>query len=323
MRRGHPAAGAAGDPGRPDHLLPRGDRAVRLAGDDRHPGALQRGDDAALPVLRQSGAGRGGGGLCDAAARRHRPAVPGAAPDDPSQGLRVAHRQGRRAAADRARRAGAGRCSATPCSWRALGLPADMFLLQAAFAKAWGRGFSLDNLSLRNFHFVLFEHATAAQSVIEHLPVRRRRRHRRRDHHAGHRLYRDAPAGAVQRRAGLPVHGAVRHPGHRAGDRLLCRLCAAAAGALRHGADPDPGLHHALPADRLCQRQRGDAQHQSRRWRRRCASWAAAASPRCAASWRRCSSAACWAPGCWSSSRRRASCRRRSSSTVRAPRSSR
>ena len=41
-----------------------------------------------------------------------------------------------------------------------------LFLLQAAFAKAWGRGFSLDNLSLRNFHFVLFEHATAAQSVI-------------------------------------------------------------------------------------------------------------------------------------------------------------
>jgi iron(III) transport system permease protein len=41
-----------------------------------------------------------------------------------------------------------------------------LFLLQAAFAKAWGRGFALDNLSLRNFHFVLFEHATAAQSVI-------------------------------------------------------------------------------------------------------------------------------------------------------------
>lgn len=40
-----------------------------------------------------------------------------------------------------------------------------IFLVQAAFAKAWGRGFSLDNLSFRNFHFVLFEHATAAQSV--------------------------------------------------------------------------------------------------------------------------------------------------------------
>jgi iron(III) transport system permease protein len=41
-----------------------------------------------------------------------------------------------------------------------------VFLLQAAFAKAWGRGFGLDNLSLKNFHFVLFEHATAGTSVL-------------------------------------------------------------------------------------------------------------------------------------------------------------
>jgi iron(III) transport system permease protein len=41
-----------------------------------------------------------------------------------------------------------------------------LFLLQAAFAKAWGRGFGLENISLRNFHFVLFEHATAAKSVL-------------------------------------------------------------------------------------------------------------------------------------------------------------
>ena len=41
-----------------------------------------------------------------------------------------------------------------------------LFLLQASFAKAWGRGFGLDNISLRNFHFVLFEHATAATSVL-------------------------------------------------------------------------------------------------------------------------------------------------------------
>ena len=103
-----------------------------------------------------------------------------------------------------------------------------LFLLQAAFAKAWGRGFSFDNISLRNFHFVLFEHATAAQSVINAflfagaaatagVII------------AGRRLYRDAPAGAVQRRRWVPVHGALRHSGRRAGDRLLCRLCAAAA----------------------------------------------------------------------------------------------
>jgi iron(III) transport system permease protein len=41
-----------------------------------------------------------------------------------------------------------------------------LFLLQASFAKAWGRGFALDNISWRNFHFVLFEHATAAKSVL-------------------------------------------------------------------------------------------------------------------------------------------------------------
>ena len=41
-----------------------------------------------------------------------------------------------------------------------------IFLVQSAFAKAWGRGFLLDNITLANFRFILFEHATAAQSVI-------------------------------------------------------------------------------------------------------------------------------------------------------------
>ena len=122
----------------------------------------------------------------------------------------------------------------------------------------------------------------------QRLPLCRRRRHRRRDLTLGVAYIVHAPADALRRRPGLPVHGAVRDPGRRAGDRLLRRLCAAAARALRHGADPDPGLHHALPADRLRQRQCGDPQPQSRRWRRRCACWAAAASRRCAASWRRC-----------------------------------
>ena len=39
-------------------------------------------------------------------------------------------------------------------------------LMQAALAKAWGRGFSLDNLTLGNFGYILFRHETAAQSVI-------------------------------------------------------------------------------------------------------------------------------------------------------------
>ncbi|HEY1412482.1 MAG TPA: ABC transporter permease subunit, partial [Rhodopila sp.] len=37
---------------------------------------------------------------------------------------------------------------------------------QAALAKAWGRGFSLDNLTLHNFTYLLFEHDTAAQSIL-------------------------------------------------------------------------------------------------------------------------------------------------------------
>ena len=41
-----------------------------------------------------------------------------------------------------------------------------IFLVQSAFAKAWGRGFLLDNITLMNFRFILFEHATAARSVI-------------------------------------------------------------------------------------------------------------------------------------------------------------
>ncbi len=39
-------------------------------------------------------------------------------------------------------------------------------LMQAAFAKAWGRGFSLDNLTLRNFHFVLFEQSQTQKAII-------------------------------------------------------------------------------------------------------------------------------------------------------------
>ena len=40
-----------------------------------------------------------------------------------------------------------------------------LVLLQASFAKAWGRGFSLDNLTFRNYQMLLFEHDMALQSV--------------------------------------------------------------------------------------------------------------------------------------------------------------
>jgi iron(III) transport system permease protein len=39
-------------------------------------------------------------------------------------------------------------------------------LLQAAFAKAWGRGLSLDNLTLNNFHYLLFEQSQSQQAIV-------------------------------------------------------------------------------------------------------------------------------------------------------------
>ncbi len=39
-------------------------------------------------------------------------------------------------------------------------------LFQAAFAKAWGRGFSLANLTLQNFHYLLFEQTQAKQTIL-------------------------------------------------------------------------------------------------------------------------------------------------------------
>src|SRR3954454_16865844 len=41
-----------------------------------------------------------------------------------------------------------------------------LVLLQAAFAKAWGRGFSLENLSMQNFRYILFEQTQAQSAII-------------------------------------------------------------------------------------------------------------------------------------------------------------
>jgi iron(III) transport system permease protein len=41
-----------------------------------------------------------------------------------------------------------------------------LVLLQAAFAKAWGRGFTFDNLTLRNFTYVLFEQTQAQKAIL-------------------------------------------------------------------------------------------------------------------------------------------------------------
>jgi iron(III) transport system permease protein len=41
-----------------------------------------------------------------------------------------------------------------------------LVLLQAAFAKAWGRGFSLDNLTFHNFYYLLVEQTQAKQTIL-------------------------------------------------------------------------------------------------------------------------------------------------------------
>jgi iron(III) transport system permease protein len=41
-----------------------------------------------------------------------------------------------------------------------------LVLTQAAFARAWGRGFSLGNLTLNNFHYILFEQTQAQNAII-------------------------------------------------------------------------------------------------------------------------------------------------------------
>src|SRR5690606_28363040 len=39
-------------------------------------------------------------------------------------------------------------------------------LLQSAFSRAWGAGFSLDNLTLGNFRHILFEQATVRDAIV-------------------------------------------------------------------------------------------------------------------------------------------------------------
>ena len=41
-----------------------------------------------------------------------------------------------------------------------------LFLVQAAFSKAWGRGFDWDNFTFSNFYYIVVEHDMARQSVV-------------------------------------------------------------------------------------------------------------------------------------------------------------
>lgn len=59
-------------------------------------------------------------------------------------------------------------------------------LLQAAFAKAWGRGFLLDNLTLGNFRYLLFEQIQAQNTIINTLRLCERHCFRRHIASAGH-----------------------------------------------------------------------------------------------------------------------------------------
>lgn len=42
-------------------------------------------------------------------------------------------------------------------------------LVQAAFAKAWGRGIGFDNVTLANLHFILIDHNTASGAIVNSL----------------------------------------------------------------------------------------------------------------------------------------------------------
>lgn len=63
-----------------------------------------------------------------------------------------------------------------PCRWLLLAYSGFIVMLslvlpylvlfQAAFAKGWARGLSWDNLTLANFQFLLFQHSTAKQAIL-------------------------------------------------------------------------------------------------------------------------------------------------------------
>jgi iron(III) transport system permease protein len=163
---GSPCRRLAGDPGRADHLLPRSHRLVRVAGDDRHPARF----NVATTQLYQF---FGNAVRVEVAAAYAMPLLGVTVMLILVQRM-MTHRKGFVSLTGK----GGERRPIDLGWWRwamfgyamfvatlSVFLP-YLFLLQAAFAKAWGRGFSFDNISLRNFHFVLFEHATAAQSVI-------------------------------------------------------------------------------------------------------------------------------------------------------------
>ena len=91
-----------------------------------------------------------------AAAQRARPAR-----------LHHGQRQGRRAAHHPARAVALGDARLCAVRLRARGVPADDRAHAGGVrASAWGRGFSLENLTLQNFHYILFEQTQAQNAII-------------------------------------------------------------------------------------------------------------------------------------------------------------
>ena len=126
-----------------------------------------------------------------------------------------------------------GRCFAFCLFVSALSVLLPLVVLaQAAFARSWNRGLALDNLTLRQFPLRPVRAAGDRAIDAQYVRLRRRRGDARARTGARDRLHRAAPAGAVRRRAELPLPRAVRGAGHRAGDRLLRRLRVAARSAL-------------------------------------------------------------------------------------------
>ena len=68
---------------------------------------------------------------------------------------------------------------------------------------------------------------------------------------ACHCLCREPQARAMQQRARLALHGAVRNSRGRARNRLLCQLCTAAARPLWHRYHPGAWLYHPLSSHRV------------------------------------------------------------------------
>ena len=222
------------------------------------PARLQCGDHAACGVLRKPGPGRGRRRLLDADGRHHHRAVVGAAPPAGAQsyvtvGGKGGHREPMALGGFRWVLFGYAMAIAAFSVFMPL-----YIILQTAFSKAWALPMSPRNFTFNNFQQVLFDQLTVRQALFNTF------------HYAILTatictILGFAVAYISQRRL-LPFvesarqhhAGAIRGARHRAGDLLLCGLCAAAVRAVRPRRAGRDRLRHALPADLLHQFQFGD-----------------------------------------------------------------